>query len=123
MEIYNYLGNKFYIFEEDIDQDMLMNFIKDLHKQYPLYNYYGWIDASGKFSSHLLYNEIKERYQKYGYLILELEYDNCKYNLYQNSANNFSNTYTEYQKSKLKGTETMINKIEELISNYEISIL
>lgn len=122
MEIYNYLGKKFYIFKEDIDQDMLINVVKDLHKQYNLDNYPGWINKYGDFALHL-FNELKERYQKYGYLILELEQDNGRYSLYQNSTNNFSHVYKEYQESRFKKTEIIINKIEDLIDNYERSIL
>ena len=124
MEIYNYLGKKFHIFKEDIDQDMLINVVKDLHKQYNLDNYPGWINKHSNFVSHLLYYELKERYQKYGYLIFELEQDsNSRYRLYQNSTNNFSHVYKEYQESKLKKIDIMINKIEDLIDNYERSIL
>lgn len=123
MEIYNYLGKKYYIFKEDIDQNMLTNVIKDLHKEYNLSNYPGWLNEYGNFASHILYKEIRQRYEKYGYLIFELEQNNIgRYNLYQNDYN-FSYVYKEYQESKLKKTEITINKIEELIDNYERSIL
>lgn len=124
MEIYTYKGKKYYIFKEDIDQDMLINFVNDLHKLYNLINYGSWIDKENKISPLTSYVSLKKRYKECGYLIFELKQnEDGKYNLYHNSNNNFSNVYREYQESKFKRTEITINKIEDIIRTYETNLL
>jgi hypothetical protein len=124
MEIYTYKGKIYYIFEKDIDEDNLINFINNLHKLYNLINYGSWVDKENKISPLISYISLKARYKEYGYLVFELEQrDDGKYNLYHNSSNNFSNVYREYQESKFKRTEITINKIEDIIRTYETNLL